>query len=71
MNDMYCMNMDYILGEIKHVFKNLTRYANIETKNLGFGALGSLRVAKKKKTTTGLLSPSYKKTINKRRVKAD
>ena len=43
------MNMDYILGEIKHVFKNLTRYANIETKNLGFGALGSLRVAKKKK----------------------
>ena len=45
---MYCMNMDYILGEIKHVFKNLTRYANIETKNVGFGALGSLRVAKKK-----------------------
>lgn len=57
MNDMYCMNMDYILGEIKHVFKNLTRYANIETKNLGFGALGSLRVAEKKNNNNWIIEP--------------
>lgn len=27
LNDMYCMDMDYILAEIKQVFKNLKRYA--------------------------------------------